>query len=376
MVSKVERSCGDVQIEMLQWELDDLIRKLFPDANRLIISPVSGGHSRSGVVKVEPIYENRGQASALMMKYGLVNEIEQETKNFQDIKRFTDGQRHTILERKARTRLLGGIVYSLIDKTLSFNDFYLTNNSKTICFVLDDLFSKTCRKWYENRQPKRTMNMLELYWMPAHNKYEELISCFRHMYPSYIDKPRITFHGLEGDFVNPIYHHFVKNKPIYLPVHTAITHGDLHGENLLVDRDNHTWMIDFYRTGEGHIFRDFVALETTIKFQLFNEEDLGVLYEFEKIVQAPKEFSENLDRSSFPMSEDTDKVFDAIECLRKHAGRVVQPSEEIRDYYAGLFYQTMNLIRYYNLLQFKQRKYYILLSAAMLCEKLDSWQEW
>lgn len=376
MVYKVEKSCGNVQVEMLRWELDDLLRKLFPDANQIIVSPVSGGHSRSGVVKVEPFYKERGQAAALIVKYGKVNEIEQEAKNFQDIKRFTTGQRYTNLERKARTRLLGGIVYSLMEKVRSFNDLYQVSDSNIVCSIFDDLFTRSCRKWYENRQPKHTSNLLELYWIPAHNKYEELMACFKSMYPRYVDKPRISFPGLDRDFINPIYHHFVKDKPVYLPIHTAITHGDLHGENLLVDRDNLTWLIDFYRTGEGHIFRDFIALETTVKFQLLAEEEMSILYEFEKAIQAPREFTERLERSNLPISEEINKAFDAIDCLRRHAGRVVQPSEEMQDYYAGLFYQTMNLIRYYSLLQFKQRKYYILLSAAMLCEKLINWQEW
>lgn len=376
MVSKLERSCGDVQSEILRWELSDLIRKLFPDANSVILSPVSGGHSRSGVVKAEPIYDDKGQASALILKYGLVKEIEQEAENYNDIKRFTGGKRYTTLERKERTRLLGGIVYSLVEKTCSFNDYFPANNSASICSVLDDLFTRTCRKWYENRKPRRTRNLLELYWEPADTKYNELKACFQHMYSRYINKRHITFPHLEGKFTNPLYHDFVEDKPIYLPVHMAITHGDLHGENLLIDRDNHTWMIDFYRTGDGHIFRDIVALETTIKFQLFQEDDLKVLYQFEKCVQEPKKFTGVFDRSNFKNSEDANKAFDAIECLRNFAGRVVQPSEDMRDYYAGLFYQTLNLIRYYQILQFKQRKYYILLSAAMLCEKLENWENW
>jgi hypothetical protein len=135
-------------------------------------------------------------------------------------------------------------------------------------------------------------------------------------------------------------------------------------------------MIDFNRTGEGHIFRDFVELETVIKFQLFDETNLSFLYEFEKNLLSPVKFSESLDRSKFELSQDAIKAFDPIECIRKHAGRVIQPSDEMQDFYVGLFYQTVNLIRYYNLLHLKQRKNYILLSAALLCEKLANWQEW
>ena len=268
MIDKICYSCGETTVEILQWELDDLIRKLFPDADKLIVSPVSGGHSRSCVVKVEPIYENKGQASALIMKIGLVDEIQKESKNFKELKTFTGGQRYTTLEKTVRTRLLGGIKYSLVDKTVNFNTYYQTNNTTSICAVFDDLFNKTCRRWYENRQPRRIQNMLDLYWKPANTQYEKLIDCFQHMFPRYLNKKQISFPNLDGDFINPLYCSFANNEPIHLPVHTSMTHGDLYGENLLIDRDSHTWLIDFYRTGEGHIFRDFVALELTIKFQL------------------------------------------------------------------------------------------------------------
>ncbi|MEZ4659783.1 MAG: phosphotransferase [Caldilineaceae bacterium] len=47
----------------------------------------------------------------------------------------------------------------------------------------------------------------------------------------------------------------------------AVTHGDLHGDNLFVD-DEHAWVIDFERCGPGPILRDFVELEVDILTRL------------------------------------------------------------------------------------------------------------
>ena len=52
-----------------------------------------------------------------------------------------------------------------------------------------------------------------------------------------------------------------------LSARQAITHGDLHGDNIFVD-DIHAWAIDFERSGEGHILRDFTELEVDILTRL------------------------------------------------------------------------------------------------------------
>jgi hypothetical protein len=155
-------------------------------------------------------------------------------------------------------------------------------------------------------------------------------------------------------------------------VYTATSHGDLNGDNFFVDQDNHTWMIDFFRTGNGHILRDFVALESVIKFQLLEEENLKGLYELEKAIITPNSFADKLAPPDIPMSDAIAKAFTCIEHLRELAGKVVQPGQDIHEYYAGLFYHTLNLLRYYHLLQLKRRKHYILLSAAMLCSRLEA----
>ena len=47
----------------------------------------------------------------------------------------------------------------------------------------------------------------------------------------------------------------------------AVTHGDLHCGNLFIDKHREPWIIDYERTGEGPILRDFVELELDIILQ-------------------------------------------------------------------------------------------------------------
>jgi CheY-like chemotaxis protein len=365
------------KVEMLAWELDDLLRKLFPKADSLVISAVTGGHSKATVVlKVEPFHEVKGQPEACIVKCGRVDEIGSEAENYEDhVRGFVAGSRHTALERMARTRSLGGIVYSLIgapfETVRSFDAFYQDHSPADTCAVLRELFVQNCRNWYGNRRQKRTRNLAELYWGAVDLTYEKIVQSFDAMYPRYVDRQEISFPHLDGSFKNPVYHPLAHDQPVYLEAYTAVTHGDLNGGNLLVDADQHVWMIDFGRTGEGHIARDFVTLESVVKFQLLEEESLEALYEFERALLAPGSFGEDLAPPRRLRTEPVAKAFEVVACLRRLAGSVIQPSQDIRAYYAGLFYHTLNLIRYYRLLQLKRRKHYILLSASMLCERIQ-----
>ncbi len=58
----------------------------------------------------------------------------------------------------------------------------------------------------------------------------------------------------------------------YCPVH-----GDLHVRNIFVLPDDSPRLIDFGDTSLGHVFRDFAALEVSIRMACTNEEDLDLL---------------------------------------------------------------------------------------------------
>ncbi len=53
----------------------------------------------------------------------------------------------------------------------------------------------------------------------------------------------------------------------------CITHGDFNQRNLLVDSNDHVWMLDFQETGEGHILRDLAMLDSVIRFQLLSAKE-------------------------------------------------------------------------------------------------------
>jgi len=77
--------------------------------------------------------------------------------------------------------------------------------------------------------------------------------------------PTINFALPAVALPNPL-HWLARDEATVMPVCRSITHGDLQADNILMNDAGDCWLIDFYRTYPSHILRDFVELETDIKF--------------------------------------------------------------------------------------------------------------
>lgn len=129
----------------------------------------------------------------------------------------------------------------------------------------------------------------------------------------------------------------------------AITHGDLHGGNLLVDAE-HGWAIDFERTGWGHWLRDFVELEVDLVTRLMALPDDSELDQFVRLAVvlvsklepdsqliklAAGNAASAADNGAVSAAGDIAKVVKVVTALRRIMNEVAKPSD-IREYLWGL----------------------------------------
>jgi hypothetical protein len=160
-----------------------------------------------------------------------------------------------------------------------------------------------------------------------------------------------------------------------LDVRQAITHGDLHGDNLLVD-DTHAWVIDFERAGMGHILRDFVELEIDILTRLIPN-DVGLLDIFKlsvALVNTPRFDSKTESHTFWLDHEETIKAFKVISGLRKIAQEITHYTS-FQEYLWGLlldsiFTSTLNTDN-------KLQQNRAILFGSVICTRLRTWdQKW
>lgn len=354
----------------LAHELTDLLRRLFPGATDLFLQPIRTGQSGAGVVKAEPIYGAKRGAS-LIVKFGKRDKIEAEHKNYDEyIERFISYQASTQLGF-VTGRVMGAIAYSLVGAELSeatsFADFYAGASLDALQRTLDNLFQRTCSRWYENReQPRRTRDLVALYRQGLHiHQWDEIWQGMADVQPD-VDAPRLAFPGVNGAFRNPKHWLTTHDETFYLPVWLATTHGDLNEHNILVTNDHRTWLIDFYRTGPGHILRDIVELECAIKFNLAGIVDLPEQHRFEAALLAQT----RLDRGAeIPPAAPFAKPMAVINHLREFAADFSGSS--MQEYNVALLLHTLYMLSlkflYETQVAHRDR---VLVSAAMLADAL------
>ena len=68
--------------------------------------------------------------------------------------------------------------------------------------------------------------------------------------------------------------------------YVATVHGDLNAANVLVDPRDNVWLIDFFHTGQGHVWKDLIKLENDLLYILTPLDDEDDLREALRITAA------------------------------------------------------------------------------------------
>jgi DNA-binding response OmpR family regulator len=361
-------------------ELEDLLRRLFHEAQSLLVRPMLPGRSGTGVLWVQPFYQSIGRGSAMVVKFGSASQIQEEYKNYKEfVERLVGGRHCTTIHDRRRTVLLGGISYSFLGANgpiEDFGSFYKSRENSQIKQALDHLFLTTCMDWYANTNRIELLDLTQDYQKTLQFTPEKLKNAFRQLRlvqrsdQEYLYPEKLT--NVEP-FINPL--RAIAGRNLAFPTYTCPTHGDLNHHNLQVDKDGHIWMIDFQGTGQGHILRDFVALDSSVRFQLLTATDatLQERLEMEQALCSIKHFSEvdQLEGRFQTDNKQLAKAYDIVVHLRKLAAQAVRrnPNDDFNEYYAALLFNALNTLRFASLEQ--EQREYALLSASLLTRKLE-----
>jgi len=367
---------GDDQVP--KDEVEDVLIRLFPDANRLRLEKVeSTGISLSRVPrprsKIFLAYKDDLQPEVLKLaRAGKIIKEVQQYKNF--IEDRLVGYFSPPIKNWQALWDLGGAVYPFMGSTQvqPFARYYASASVADIEHSLRHFFTKTWSKLY-NMQMKRKKYIFEAYcdvwdmdWYSERLVYLPRLELDRNMSTrmQLIQSPDPVLWLI--DRVNG-----AGDMPL---TKMAVTHGDLHGDNILVDENRHMWVIDFERSGFGPILQDFIELEIDILTRMSNipEHDFTTFYVLAVWIASPDHIDELplLPRSTNP---ELIKTMQVIASLRRLA-RECTGETDTRPYLWGLI---LNALFRASLLQnphHRSSQQRALMLASLLCHRLDHWE--
>ncbi len=355
-----------------------ITRKLFSDCGQIKLYPLGGSFSGSRVFRIISWDEQGKKQIPLVMKIGSLKDVQSEINAFEKhVKKFILNNATNLVDWIIQGDE-GGLVYNFVglagpdDEIFSFDDFYRSHSIEEILPVLDVLFRHILKLWY--RQP--IYKDLALYREYNFSKKTPVIAdCMRKEFSLDDSQRRMSFPELDREFLNPLYvvkYRFPERLNEELPSYQAIVHGDLNLRNILMDNKNNVWIIDFSETHQGHILKDLAKLEASVKFESFNLtgwDELEEMLEFEEAILKPEKFEEIPQITLSSKNPWLKKIYRTIQKIRQFANIVTLLEEDISQYYLALLYFTLQILRFPQLSKFNRM--YALLSASLICEKLQ-----
>lgn len=362
--------------KLLTPQVRDLFGKLFVDARSLYVSKLKPGLTGAAVVRVQPTW-NGGLGRSYVAKIGRCDKVETESRHYEaNVKHFLPA--NSVAQADvAYSRHLGALLYTFAEKEgvalKEFDEYYQRSQPDIIIESLRTLFLQTYKYWFAN--PERVLvDVPSLYYEAFQLDRKKLIGRIQIVLPKFDPEAKyVQLTPGKEPVLNPVAWLDTHEQECVIQVHKCITHGDLTGRNMMVDESGKCWLIDFYRTQKSHILRDFVILETDIKYRLMSLLSLTDFLHFEEaLLEADRQDQPPILPPTF--TKDTRKAAEVIFALRQLAHHYArsfntQTDEARKEYLLSQLMGTLNVVRLRHISE--SRKLQAMHSAVMLCEELD-----
>jgi ActR/RegA family two-component response regulator len=342
----------DLPVEAHDQALDVLVR-LFPNAKRLRLEKTSSTvvssdfstvpRPRSVVVLA---YEDELQP--VIVKIARAEKIKKEVGNFEEyVRGRLVGKHNTIFIEHVELWDIGGVRLSYVDALEgTFSNFVITQPVEQIRESLEKFFLKTWSDHYKKASEVPNISLFELYCQVWDRDWVER-ACKASMPDASEIMPPHFWELAEKQTPLDWFKTIVDNEgserdPSRVSeTKIAVTHGDLHADNLLMDDTRYCWVVDFERTRRGHVLQDFIELESDIITRIACARDIfPSFYHFCVTVAGARAIDEPF-RAIPPFADDeTRKLLEVIAVIRRLAVQCTGIAD-FRQYLLGLYFNTI-----------------------------------
>ncbi|MBE2224229.1 MAG: response regulator, partial [Anaerolineae bacterium] len=361
------------EIPVLIDEIDELLRKLFFECERIQVTVPQRGYSAAAVFKVIPWYMERGLGEALIVKIGERGVADREVEKYREyVQGMVGGHRVPKAVDTTQTQSLTGILYTFagLGFIQDFSVYFESADKEAVQAVLRNLYLKTCRPWQRNAQQSAApIQLKQVYLEHLWLTDEKLTYAVAHMmgkrHPFSMKGDGQILLGEDNLIPNPA--DFVRKMSFEQPVLYSIIHGDLQGYNVLVDQHEETWLIDFANTTKGPLAQDYALFETYLLISVALDQDWQTIYQWHLALFSAGNLTAVPLSPTLAQQESISKAHAAVLTIRRLAfGDAVFLTEW--EYLTAVLFNSLKLLTIMNLPAVQRD--FALIAAALVAERL------
>ena len=363
---------GDVP---LQEEWVQIIRRLYRDYSRVILSQLPGGYMGKTFRITGYDWEGR-RVLPTVLKISTNELIQREEEAHRAyVEKFILNNSTTIMGT-AKEGSWAALRYNVLgisgpDATLTWlRDYYRSRSTEAVLTLLHRLYTQILKPWYG--QPRWEPICLYADHTPL-RLFPNLCAHAERDFGFSSEQESIECAELGIALTNPFLFlrtEYPKRSAWSQLWYQGINHGDLNLRNILVDEKENLYVIDFSETRPRNIVADFARMEAILKFEMTRVEtveDLARMIEFELGLAESDSLEDvppNRYRGDDPLVE---KAYSVICRLRHYANTVSLFETDIVPYWLALLEWTFSVLSYdLPPLRRKLAAY----SAAILCGRI------
>ena len=383
LLDQLKRTTFGSLIKKYPDQVPDILAQLLPGATRLKIERLdSTMHESAGVPRPKSVILKVSEEDyePVVVKMARPEKVRQEFDRYERfVSRKIGGNFMARLERHAELWDIGGALYTYIGDfdVVTFSRYYEDHPIEDIRDSLVSFFTVLWGKHYERRQSIENVSLFDLYNDVWGDWYSKNVKDFQSQ-SLWQDEGIAKLPGLPDPiewFKDRIAECGDPDFCIVANTHIAVTHGDLHGDNLLIDSRKNAWVIDFERTGDGHALQDFIELETDIlnRLDVFTDSPLTFYRMCIILANQPQiqGLDENVASSPDPRIE---KALKTISLLRALALKCTS-IQDARQYVLGLLFNAIFRATINQSERYHKHQQQALMLAAIFCHRLEHWNE-